>query len=431
MKRFARYILLITGILLLSVMTGCGKEETPEKKPAKPKPTEAVDKTEKVLAVVNYIDLENMNLSFKNVESGADEFYTYTNGTEFFSRNDVAMAAAQIQTGDVIDLYYKSTSLVITKIQISKNKDVWDNLNVTSFNVDENTGSMKIGKTMYFYTEAIGVYSEGEEIDIMELNNSMDHLIIRGYKNQVVSIIVDKGHGYVSLSGDTLFIGGLISIGGILARKIEPEMLLPVTEGEYLLQVNNGDYKAEKQIKVERGRETIVDFSDVPANVTETGNVKFVIDVEEAELTIDGIAYNYSKILTLKTGTHEVLVKASGYKDYKTDIEVKAEYQVVNIAMKKGENETSTGKQEETTKAEKPTAVEGETYVSQKNNVSVIRPKGGLVYFDGTYKGVAPVKFDMITGTHVISILSDNKINSYTVNLVEGADDVTYDFTDK
>ena len=230
----------------------------------------------------------------------------------------------QIQTGDVIDLYYKSTSLVITKIQISKNKDVWDNLNVTSFNVDENTGSMKIGKTMYFYTEAIGVYSEGEEIDIMELNNSMDHLIIRGYKNQVVSIIVDKGHGYVSLSGDTLFIGGLISIGGILARKIEPEMLLPVTEGEYLLQVNNGDYKAEKQIKVERGRETIVDFSDVPANVTETGNVKFVIDVEEAELTIDGIAYNYSKILTLKTGTHEVLVKASGYKDYKTEIEVTA-----------------------------------------------------------------------------------------------------------
>lgn len=431
MKKFCRYILLITGVIFLLAITGCGGEETKKKTPAKPKPTEAVSKTEKVLAVVNYIDLENRNLSFKNVDTGAEEFYAYTNGTEFLSRNDVAMAAAQIKTGDVIDLYYDSTSLIITKMQLSKNKDVWENGRVTSFSVDENTNSMKIGKTMYFYTEGVGVYSEGEEIDIMELNNSMDLLDVKGYKNQVVSIVVDKGHGYVSLSGDTLFIGGLVSISGILARKIEPDMLLPVTEGEYLLEVVNGDYKAEKQIKVERGRETIVDFSDIPANVVKTGNVKFIIDVEEAELTIDGTAYNYSKILTLKTGTHKVVAKASGYKDYTMEIDVKAEYQVINISMKKGENETSSGKEEETTKPEQPTVVEGETYVSKINDVTVLGPKGGLVYFDGTYKGVAPVTFDMVTGAHVISILYNKQINSYSVNLSEGADDVTYDFTDK
>ena len=64
MKKFCRYILLITGVIFLLAITGCGGEETKKKTPAKPKPTEAVSKTEKVLAVVNYIDLENRNLSF-------------------------------------------------------------------------------------------------------------------------------------------------------------------------------------------------------------------------------------------------------------------------------------------------------------------------------------------------------------------------------
>lgn len=49
-------------------------------------------------------------------------------------------------------------------------------------------------------------------------------------------------------------------MGNVLARRIEPDMLLPVTEGEYLLEVVNGDYKSEKKITVERGKETVVDF---------------------------------------------------------------------------------------------------------------------------------------------------------------------------
>lgn len=428
MKKFRKYILLILGMVFILALTGCG-EETPKKKPSKPKQTESVSKSAKALAVVNYIDLENKNLSFINVETGIEDFFSYNNGTEFLNRSDVAIAAAQIKTGDVIDLYYDSNSLVINKIQLSRNKDVWENGKVTVFQIDENTNSMKIGKTMYYYDDNVGVYSDGEELDIMELNNTMDQLVVRGYKNQVVSIVVDKGHGYVSLSGDTLFIGGLLSIDGVLARKIEPEMLLSVTEGEYVLQVINGEYRAEKNLKVERDKETIVDFSDVQANVVETGNVKFVIDVVGADLTIDGNAYNYANILTLKTGTHKVVIKAAGYQDYVANLEVKAEYQVVNISMTKGE--AITKPEEETTGAEKPTIVEGETYVSSINDVTVLGPEGGMVYFDGTYMGVAPVTFDMVTGAHVISILYDKKINSYSVNLVEGADDVTYDFTDK
>lgn len=432
MKKRKILLFIIFAIIILALLVGCGNEEEKKKKPSRPKQTTAVIQTSKVLGVVNYIDLDNKNISYINVESGAKELYTYTNGTEFLNRSGKSIAAPQVNVGDVVDIHYDSTSLVIKKIQISNNKDVWENSKVTSFSVDENTNSMKIGKTMYFYTEEVGVFSENEKIDIMELNNTMDQLCVRGYKNQVISIVVDKGHGYVSLTGDSLFIGGLISIGDILVRKIEPGMLLPVTEGEYKVEVVKDDYRAEKVLSVSRGKKSILDFSDVEAHISESGNVRFIIDVVGADLYIGDKLYKNDGIITLKTGTYDVTVKAAGYVDYKTEIVVKPEYQVINISMKKEDVEVpTTEKEESTTEVQTPTKVEGETYVSSVNDVTVAGPAGGMVYFDGIYKGIAPVTFDMVTGAHVISIMYDKKINSYSVNLVEGADDVTYDFSDK
>ena len=282
---------------------------------------------------------------------------------------------------------------------MSPSKDVWENSKVTTFAINDNDGAIKIGQTMYYYTDGIVVLSGDEEIDITELNNAMDQLVVRGYKNQVVSVVVEKGHGYVSLTGDSLFIGGLINVGNVLARRIEPDMLLPVTEGEYLLEVVNGDYKSEKKITVERGKETVVDFSDVPANVTQTGNIRFMIDVQGASLYIDGMAYDYSSIITLKNGKHNVVVHAEGYSDYKQVIDVESRYMTVNISMTKGDNETTSSEEPTTTK------VEGETYVSSKNKVTVKGPANAVVYFDGTYKGVAPVSFPLVTGEHIISCL--------------------------
>lgn len=423
MRKFKIYILLLTAAILITTVTAC-TSQTPPKKHTNhtEKTTEA--KTYNATAVVRDNDTENRKLTFINVESGAQETYPYTNGTAFLSRNKSVLSSEQIHKGDVVDIVYND-SFEISSIQVSPSKDVWENTKVTTFAVNDNDGAIKIGQTMYYYTDSIVVLSGDEEMDITELNNTMDQLVVRGYKNQVVSIVVEKGHGYVSLTGDSLFIGGLINVGNILARRIEPDMLLPVTEGEYLLEVVNGDYKSEKKITVERGKETVVDFSDVPANVTQTGNVRFLIDVQGASLYIDGMAYDYSSVITLKNGKHNVVVHAEGYSDYKQVIDVESRYTTVNITMTKGDSETTSSEEPTTTK------VEGETYVSSKNKVTVKGPANAVVYFDGTYKGVAPVSFPLVTGEHIISILSGTKINSYTVNLADGADDVTYDFTDK
>lgn len=435
MKKTSKILIFLLIILTLG-LSGCGNGAQNESTHRTPRETTVASKTVKTLAVITGIDTTQMKVSFTLVENGTKQVYDYNVGTEFFSKSGSPLAAVQINVGDVADIYYNNNTLMISKIQISKDSNVWENSKVTSFLVNENDNSMRIGQTMYCYDENIYVVSNGVKINIQELNNSTDQLIIRGYKNKVVSIVVDKGHGYLSLSGEELFVGGLISVGSNFVRSIESGMLFPVTEGSYLIEVVNGDYKAEKEITINRGATAIVDFSDVAAIITETGNVRFKIDVAAAKLYLNSVPYDYSAILTLKTGTYKVKVTAAGYNEYTDTIEVKPGYQELLINLSKGNDEDVTKEtttEKETTEAatEDATTVTGETFVSSVNDVSVIGPEGGTVYFDGTYVGVAPVTFDMVTGTHVISILYNMEVKSYSVNLVEGADNVTYDFSNK
>ena len=71
------------------------------------------------------------------------------------------------------------------------------------------------------------------------------------------------------------------------------------------------------------------------------------------------------------------------------------------------------------------------TIVSTKNRVYIDGPTGAIIYFDDSYLGVAPLDFAMVTGQHTFIVVSGTTVKSYTVNLVEGADDVRYDFSVK
>lgn len=376
----------------------------------------------KVTAVISQIDLDTKSVSFSEVGTEAEFIYPYDGGTTFYSKSDIAMAATQIEAGDIVDLYYDSGSHMIHKIQISTNEEVWTNSKVTSFKFDDTTHSMTIGKSLYSYSEKTLVVSDGEIISVMEIN-AMDQLVVNGYGNNIESIVVEKGHGYITLEGDQFFIGGLVNVDGILVKEIEENMMLIVTEGNHKVSVVNGDYESEKSITVVRNQEIKVDFSDVKAIVTETGSVKFIIDVD-AILYIDNVEVDYSSIVNLDTGTHSIIIVSDDYDTYTDIIDVQSGYQTVTYSLGSDTDETTTDSTETTT------VVEGETVVSSINDVTVSGPEGGYIYFDGTYMGVAPVTFDLVTGSHVISILADNEINSYTVYLAEGGDDVIYDFGD-
>ena len=428
----------IIYIAILMVLVGCNSNTT---KPSWIVPTTSVSEDGKsitTVGVIKNIDLENEIISFYKVDTEESCMYTYNSGTTVLTESGRVTTVETLQPGVIADIEYSADSYKVSEIQISTDKDVWENTKVTNFKVDDTTRSMTIGSSMFYYKDDVCVFSGEEAIDISELTMA-DQLIIRGIGNRVLSVVVDVGHGYVTLEGEDIFIGGLVDISGSIVKVIEENMLILVPEGTHKVEVRKGETIAEKYVTVTRDEQCVADFSDVAANVTVTGSVKFNINVSGAMLYIDNVKRDHNSVIVLKEGTHSVIVAADGYVTYIDTVEIGSEHQRIKIYLNEDtEASTEENTQESTTApSEKPSqsteqsTAEGETIVSTINDVSIVGPKGGLVYFDSTYMGVAPVTFDMITGTHVISILYGSEINSYTVTLSEGGDDVEYDFTPK
>ncbi len=451
------YILICTCALC-----GCNGMGSTNKKPVKPIIQETTQdaKDKNILCVITGVDEENSLIEFYKVDTEETNRYSYNAGTKVLTKAGRDISIKSVQKGSIVDLYYDPNTYIISKVQISKDKKVWENSKVTSFFVDETTKSLKVGSSLYYFKDDVFVVSDDKKISIKQLTQG-DTLIVRGIDNRIISIVVDKGHGYLTLEGEDIFIGGLVDVGGTMVKVIEEDMLLIVPEGVYKVEVRKDKNIAEKYVTVVRGEQCVADFSDVAANVTTTGSVKFNVNIKEAKLYIDNIGRNHSKTLTLTTGKHTIVVVADGYNTYKSTIEVESGHKSIDIILNKDE-ESETGSEKETTSKEEPATQdneqetttqeketasqedeketekpttgavgEQETIVSKINDVTIVGPVGGLVYFDSEYKGVAPVTFDMITGTHVISIISSGGIESYTVTLVEGAADVKYDFSKK
>lgn len=452
--------LFIYLLICAAALCGCNGMGSTNKKPVKPITQETTKdaKDKKILCVITGVDEENSLIEFYKVDSEETNRYSYDAGTKVMTKAGRDISIKSVPKGSIVDLYYDPNTYIISKVQISKEKKVWENSKVTSFFVDETTKSLKVGTSLYYYKDDVYVVSDGKEISINQLTQG-DTLIVHGIDNQIISIVVDKGHGYLTLEGEDIFVGGLVDVGGTIVKVIEDDMLLIVPEGVYKVEVRKDKTIAEKYVTVVRGEQCVADFSDIAANVTTTGSVKFNVNIKDAKLYIDNIGRNHLNTLTLTTGKHSVVVMADGYNTYKSTIEVETGHKSIDIILNVDE-ESETGSEKETASKEEPTTQDGEketvtqegeketttqdgeketsgstgekeTIVSKINDVTIAGPVGGLVYFDSEYKGVAPVTFDMVTGTHVISIISSGGIESYTVTLVEGAADVTYDFSKK
>ena len=397
-------------------------------------PTTAVDlRTE--LAVITYVSSDTKRLSVRTYEEGIDYTFYVQEPALIYSEYGNAMTMSQLNAGNVIDITFDAASSTVKEIHISD--DVVRHLAVSDAAVNTSYRRITIYNKNYEYSRNVVVVS-GNELITPEQLSTKDVLNLYEKDGKVVSIVVTRGHGYISLTGVDLFLGGYVNIGSENIKTIEKNMMITMTEGEYKVSVSKGEYYGAKTVTVIQNQVTTVDFSEFVADTVENGNVLFDINVEGANLYLNGKETDYSEgMLTIPVGTYTVRASADGYENYEQNIEIKADYQKVNINLKKIEESTSTTQQTTTASTAASTETSGAraeettTIVSTKNRVYIDGPTGAIIYFDDSYLGVAPLDFAMVTGQHTFIVVSGTTVKSYTVNLVEGADDVRYDFTNK
>ncbi len=437
--------------------------------------TELPEQDEGVHAILLETDTQGRTMTLQDIVTEKIYELPYEDSLVIESLHGDIMSLAQVTPGQIFRISYSSGSRKLTGLKMSD--IVWTYTDVTRFSFDERRKVMTIADDAYKFTDGLKIFSQGKQAEIMDVTQ-MDKLTVRGIDKQILSVTVDKGHGYLRILNDAYFVGGWIEIGQDIIKPITEDMLIPVGEGDYLVRVTNRGYAGEKNISITRDTETDMDLSKIEIEEVAIGHILFKISPDYARLYIDDEMTEFEERVPLEFGVHALRVECAGYNTIRSNIKVGSDYAEIEITMDEEESvsqdktgssfvtpptdtantasstndadnsgsssttaadvngsssETAQNTDTASSSSDKTESSSGSTtnVISAEKKIYVEQPAGTEIYLDGNYIGVAPVSTAKVTGTHVLTLSREGyKTRSYTVNIANDGNDVTFSFSE-
>lgn len=492
-QRKNRYRLIRLAVLFFCLsfgLNGCAKLPI-FSKDAERSTTAAMEETSTsspyigIFGVVIALDTETRNITILNINNRETVVLAYGVETMVQNKYGDGISMAQVRLGEIVDLKYDREGGRVKEVTISP--DAWELNYVTQFTMDRTNKIIQTGSHLYQYDSSIAIISDGELVEPIEISDQ-DELTIKGCGTTAYSITVTKGHGYVSLENEELFLGGILTIGKI-AKPITANMLVVVPEGDYTLEITQESVKGRKQIRVEKNKELEVDIRSFIAEARQIGTVNFKIEPENAILYINGKETNHKEVAALDYGTYAIRVEAEGYVPFSEKYQVETSYREKMITLEATEENTETAAADQketstaatstervtsidqTTSTEKVTNIDQTTSTEKATNIDqttsaeevtsgsttqhtsaaeettigapssvssgdvssykihIMEPSQTEVYFDGDYIGTSPVTLTKVSGEHTIILKKDGYVTkTYTVNITSDQIDSYYSF---
>lgn len=378
--------------------------------------------TSSASAVIEEIDGRNQELSLHLIDRNEKRVLSYDGTTIIEDAYGGPMSMAQLKSGDIAQIAYNSELKKLGRITLSE--EAWSYEGVERYNLHAGNGIITIGEERYSIGKGVMAFSEGKSIDIAEIIHH-DVLSFQGMGRNVMSITVDKGHGYLELTNEDVVLGGWIEIGQSVISQIAPDMLFTVPEGSYKVRLTGPDVDETREVVIERDKETKLDLSDIVIPEPDEGTVIFEITPKNAEVYVDNEKVETTYPLKLSLGIHQVMAKASGYDSLAQYIKVEPETMTVSMELSEQEednqaqSDASPGKGEETEDGEN----------TKKGKITIEAPVDVDVYQDNLYMGTVPVTYEKTPGTHTITLRRRGYITrSYEIVVADDGQDVTYSF---
>lgn len=334
-ERRIRPGLFLALLLMLLALSGClgsreelsGQEENTEEGNGAVEDGEAI--LDQELYILLHCNPDTERLFFQNVDTGRQEEFTYGGGTYMYNRYGESTIASRIPMGTLVYLTYTEDNFLLS---LEETTDAFLFEDMTDYRLDMEKAMITVLGKNYFYEEDLKVFSRDNLIALNEVS-SLDALTIRGKGNKVVSIVVSRGHGTVSLKNTALFEGGMVSIGNVEAQVIAPDMRLEVPEGTYMLSVANDGYGGSQEITVNRFEELEVDLEPLKGEGPKYCQLTISAEPENTVVTLDGVQLDYSQVQTLKYGVYALKAKAEGYESWSGKLVVSSEEASMSIRL--------------------------------------------------------------------------------------------------
>lgn len=382
-------------------------------------------------AVVVKVNKGENKITFYNLTVDKNYTLTYDGVTSFTDKFGEALSRDQIKEGDIVDVTFMKSTKRLNTLRLSASS--WSNRSVSRYSIDSRSHNVTIGSDVYKITGQTKIFSEGREVDLMDLNE-VDVLDFYGIDTAVVSIVVEKGHGYLRLSGDENFIGGWIEVGQNQIRQITEDMLLVVPEGSYEVQFSTAGGGGTKNVNIVRNEETLVDISDFEIAEPQYGQVVFAMTPSTATLYVDGNLVDTSLPVTLQYGIHQLLAKADGYESVVSYLKVAEASAGIEIVLESSDGEEDETGSDTTVSSGDSSGTNAGTNTGSNTTknyyqVHIDAPKDVEVYVDGNYVGIAPISFRKTEGVHVVTLRKTGYTpRSYTIQVDAEDKDISYSF---
>lgn len=414
-------------VLICLVLTGCGtiglaQEAAFESAYENVAEEEEVDiYTSEARGVLKAVNQEDGTFTVYLTNGGEEKTLSYDGTTTVQDRFGSALTMAQLMPGEVISIAYNSNLEKAGSIEQAS--DVWSYDGINKYYLNVGNGTLQIGNDVYGISRYAKAFSGEDEIILDEIL-SQDTLTVKGEGHDIVSIIVETGHGYLNLINDEALVGGWIEVGQSVIQQISDGMLLTVPEGSYMVQLTANGINETREVNIFRNQETILDVGDIEMPPVTNGKVIFSVTPENANVQVDGVDVDTSYGVLLPLGLHQVTASLSGYDTVAEYFEVKEETTTVRLTLHEASEETSGD-----------ITVSGneisETDTDTGCTITIDAPEDVEVYQDNRYMGIAPVTYDKVSGEHTITLRRIGYITkSYNIVVEDDGKDVTYSFPD-
>ena len=435
-------------------------------------------------AVVADIDMDEKNITLKNMEKKRQYTLAFDGTTFFYDKYGKVISVTQLRKGEVVDVTFFKEKKRLNTLQISGT--AWVHRNIDEYKLDEEKFQAEVGSAVYAYSEDTVVIADEKQGELIDIN-PVDILTFRGVGSDVYSIVVEKGHGYVRLKNEEYFYDGWIEIGKKTIQRVTENMLLTVPEGKHQVIISNKGTSGVKQVDVRRNMELELDVGDLKGEDPKYGTVVFTITPENATLYLDGNKTEYGSPVRLEYGIHQMIVMADGYETISQYLKVGQESAGIEVTMKEdtsdtdvsgndvsgndvlsdseileevnrilnergysgitssdlaGNNDSQSGNAEDGSDKDADANNTGTNHAGNNQTskpvtstlsyyVTVDAPVGVEVYLDGNYIGITPCSFKKDTGSHTLTLRKTGYVaKSYTIQMDEEEKNVSYSFLD-
>ena len=422
-------------------------------------------------AAIRDIDLEGRFIRLRNHTTGKTYTLSYDNTSMMYDKRGVVLSPALLEVGQIVDVTFLKSTKHVTTLDVSD--EAWEIEDTRDHDFVRSDGVSKIHGEPYNLDARTLVMADGEPA-LAEDILSTDRVTVRGIGHDIYSVIVTGGHGYVSLSSDTVedhsLVGAWFELDNEVIYKISPNMLLSAPEGDYTMQILGNGANYQQPVSISRNKETVVDTSNVTITKPKEGLVTFEITPSDAEVFVDG-----QKILTdvpqsVRYGYHSLKIMADGYVTQDRYLKVGTPKSVVRIELEKdtsadassssssgagvstgdvsdqASNKKSVGKSTGEIDAGKKSSAAASTASTISGNSSdkdkpsqnkvikghkiyVDAPYNAELYMDGKYIGLIPCSFQKVSGTHEVILKRDGyETKSYRISVDTEETDLNYSF---